>query len=58
MAAGISAPLLTPALANRSDQTVVWRARAHVAVAVETMCAKVEADAGKVVALAQARTPR
>jgi len=58
VAAGISAPLLTPALANRSDQTVVWRARAHVAVAVETMCAKVETDAGKVVALAQARTPR
>jgi hypothetical protein len=35
--AGVRAPILTPALANRSDQTVVWLARAHVALAVETM---------------------
>jgi hypothetical protein len=34
---GIRAPILTLALANRSDQTVVWLARAHVALAVETM---------------------
>jgi hypothetical protein len=34
---GILAPILTPALTNRSDQTVVWLARAHVALAVETM---------------------
>jgi hypothetical protein len=35
--AGILAPILTPALTNRSDQTVVWLARARVALAVETM---------------------
>ena len=35
--AGIRVPSLTPALANRSDQTLVWLARAHVALAVETM---------------------
>jgi hypothetical protein len=34
---GVPVPFLTPALANRSDQTVVWRARAHVALAVETL---------------------
>jgi len=34
---GKRAPILTPALANRSDQTVVWLARAHVALAVETI---------------------
>jgi hypothetical protein len=34
---GIRAPILSLALANRSDQTVVWLARAHVALAVETM---------------------
>jgi len=34
---GIRAPIFTPALANRSDQTAVWLARAHVALAVETM---------------------
>src|SRR5262249_16200739 len=28
---------LTSAFTNRSDQTVVWLARAHVALAVETM---------------------
>jgi hypothetical protein len=35
--AGIHAPILTSAFTNRSDQTVVWLARAHVALAVETM---------------------
>jgi hypothetical protein len=35
--AGIRAPILTSAFTNRSDQTVVWLARAHVALAVETM---------------------
>jgi len=30
-------PMLYPALAKRSDQTLVWLARAHVALAVETM---------------------
>jgi hypothetical protein len=35
--AGIRSPILTPAIASRSDQTVVWLARAHVALAVETM---------------------
>jgi hypothetical protein len=34
---GISAPILNPVRTKRSDQTVVWRARAHVALAVETM---------------------
>jgi hypothetical protein len=35
--AGIRAPILTSAFTNRSAQTVVWLARAHVALAVETM---------------------
>jgi hypothetical protein len=35
--AGIRAPILTPAFTNRSDQTLVWLARAHIALAVETM---------------------
>jgi hypothetical protein len=30
-------PMLYPPIASRSDQTVVWLARAHVALAVETM---------------------
>jgi hypothetical protein len=34
---GIRAPILTPTLANRADQSVVWIARAYVALAVETM---------------------
>ena len=34
---GIRAPMLDLALAKRSDPTVVWLARAHVALAVETM---------------------
>jgi len=34
---GVRAPMLYPALAKRSDQTVVWLARAHVVLAVETM---------------------
>ena len=34
---GIRAPILTTALANRGDQSVVWIARAHVALAVETL---------------------
>jgi hypothetical protein len=34
---GIRAPILTPTFANRADQSVVWIARAHVALAVETM---------------------
>jgi hypothetical protein len=34
--AGIHAPILTSAFTNRSDQTVVWLARAYVALAVET----------------------
>ena len=34
---GVRAPILYPALAKRSDQTLVWLARAHVALAVETM---------------------
>jgi hypothetical protein len=34
---GIRAPILTPTFANRADQSVVWLARAHVALAVETM---------------------
>src|SRR5262245_20667277 len=34
--AGIQAPILTSALTNRADQSVVWLARAHVALAVET----------------------
>jgi len=33
---GIRAPILTPTFANRADQSVVWLARAHVALAVET----------------------
>jgi hypothetical protein len=34
---GVRAPMLYPALAKRSDQTLVWLARARVALAVETM---------------------
>src|SRR5262245_54128070 len=34
---GVRAPILDLALAKRSDRTVVWLARAHVALAVETM---------------------
>jgi hypothetical protein len=34
---GIRAPIFDLALAKRSDQTQVWLARAHVALAVETM---------------------
>jgi hypothetical protein len=34
---GRRVPMFTPAIAGRSDQTVVWLARAHVALAVETM---------------------
>jgi hypothetical protein len=34
---GIRAPILNPPKARRSDQTMVWLARAHVALAVETM---------------------
>jgi hypothetical protein len=36
--AGVRAPILTPALTNRGDPTVVWLARACVALAVEIMC--------------------
>src|SRR5262245_13297281 len=35
--AGIHAPFLTSAFTIRSDQTVVWLARAHVALTEETM---------------------
>jgi hypothetical protein len=35
--AGIRSPLLTPALANRGDQTAAWLARVHVVLAVKTM---------------------
>ena len=34
---GVRAPIFTPALASRSDQTVVWLARAYVALAIETL---------------------
>jgi hypothetical protein len=34
---GVLAPMLYPAPAKRSDPTLVWLARAHVALAVETM---------------------
>jgi hypothetical protein len=34
---GVLAPMLYPALPKRSDQTLVWLARAHVALAVETL---------------------
>jgi hypothetical protein len=34
---GRRAPMLYPAFTSRSDQTVVWLARAHVALAVETL---------------------
>src|SRR5262245_28513915 len=34
---GVRAPPLYPARAKRSDQTLAWLARAHVALAVETM---------------------
>jgi len=34
---GVRAPMLNPALAKRSDQTLVWLARAYVALAIETM---------------------
>jgi hypothetical protein len=34
---GVRVPMLYPAFAKRSDQTPVWLARAHVALAVETM---------------------
>jgi len=34
---GIRATILTPTFANRADQSVVWIARAHVALAVETL---------------------
>jgi hypothetical protein len=34
---GVRAPILNPAIANRGDPTQVWLARAHVAVAVETL---------------------
>jgi hypothetical protein len=34
---GVRVPMLYPALAKRSDQTLVWLARAHVALAVQTM---------------------
>lgn len=34
---GVRAPILKPAVASRGDQTLVWYARAHVALAVETL---------------------
>ena len=34
---GVRVPMLYPALAKRSDQTLVWLARAYVALSVETM---------------------
>ena len=34
---GVRAPMLYPAPAKRSDPTLVWLARAHIALAVETM---------------------
>jgi hypothetical protein len=34
---GIRAPFLKPPIASRGDRTVVWLARAHVALAIETM---------------------
>jgi hypothetical protein len=34
---GRRAPMLTPVLASRSDETLVWLARAYVALAVATM---------------------
>jgi hypothetical protein len=34
---GVRVPRFYPAVANRSDQTQVWLARAHVALAVQTM---------------------
>jgi hypothetical protein len=34
---GVLAPMLYPALPKRSDQTLIWLARAHVALAVETI---------------------
>jgi len=34
---GVRVPMLCPALAKRSDQTLVWLARARVVIAVETL---------------------
>jgi hypothetical protein len=47
--AGTRVPILTPALTNRSDQTMVWLARAHVALAVKTMqrCGHLRKEAAK-----------
>jgi hypothetical protein len=36
--AGIRSPVLTPASVNRSDPTLVWIARAYVALAVKRLC--------------------
>jgi hypothetical protein len=49
---GIPALIFTPTLKNRSDQTMMWLARARVALAVETMrlCGDSRKDAAKSVA--------
>jgi hypothetical protein len=49
---GIPALIFTPTFPNRSDQTMVWLARARVALAVETMrlCGDSRKDAAKSVA--------
>src|SRR5262245_8842315 len=46
---GVRVPMLYPAFAKRSDQTPVWLARAHVALAVETMqrCGHIREKAAK-----------